>query len=279
MAGAGVIQRLIERFYSQMGLMIGWIGRKFLEAIELFLDFCALPVATLGGAWRLTWSQWSIIRRYFLVQVYFTGVQAFFLVCIMGLLIGGIFAIEGHNGLEKFGSQRALGEMMIFVLVREICPLLTALIVILRSGSAVTIELGYMSALGEIESIVMMGIDPVQLLGIPRLLGMSLSVICLSIFHTSVSLLGGALIAWTIGGVSLYSLLVELLLTVTGTDFIVLLAKALTFGVSLSVVCLYFGFRTGSEITRVPVQTSKALVLSMAVCLFWNVFFSFLLYV
>lgn len=262
-----------------MGYFIGWLGNRSFVAVGLLLDFCALPVATLGGAWKLTWAQWSVIRRYFFVQVYFTGVQAFLLVCFMGLLLGGIFAIEGNNGLEQFGSQRALGEMMIFVLVREICPLLTALIVILRSGSAVTIELGYMSALGEIESIMMMGIDPLQLLGIPRLLGMSLSVICLSIFHTCVALLGGAFIPWGVGGVSLYSLLGELLITVTGIDFIVLLAKSLVFGISLSVVCLYYGFNTGSEITRVPVQTSKALVMSMAVCLFWNVFFSVLLYV
>jgi len=262
-----------------MGYMVGWLGNRLFTAIGLLLDFCALPVAAFGRAVRLTRSQWVVIGRYFFAQVYFTGVQAVFLVSAMGLLLGGIFAIEGNNGLEQFGSQRALGEMMIFVLVREICPLLTALIVILRSGSAVTIELGYMSALGEIESIVMMGIDPLQLLGIPRLLGMSLSVICLAIFHTSVALLGGALIAWSVGGVSLYSLLGELLITVTGIDFVVLLAKALIFGVSLSAVCLYYGFNTGSEITMVPVQTSKAMVMSMAICLLWNVFFSVLLYV
>ena len=251
-----------------------WVLQKFGRLIDL-LGFFVVCLKTMVRNWRIGK---RLMARTIVQQVYFTGLQSLELTCIIALLVGGLVVIQGISQLTRVGSREVLASLLSVVIIREVGPFLTAVIVILRSGSAIAIEMGYMSVLKEIESIQMQGINPLHLLAIPRLVGVTAAVICLVVFFNVVSLFGGFLAAWALVDMPLHALFDDLALAASGTDFIVGLVKSVLFGLTISLVCLYHGFTTREAITNVPQQVSRALVYCFILCIFFNVLVSALFY-
>ena len=259
-------------------LLTGSCGRWVHQKVDRMVDLLGFFVVCLKTALR----NWRIGKRLMVrtivQQIYFTGLQSLELTSIIALLVGGLVVIQGISQLTRVGSREVLASLLSVVIIREVGPFLTAVIVILRSGSAIAIEMGYMSVLREIESIEMQGINPLHLLAIPRLVGVTVAVVCLIVFFNVVSLFGGFLAAWALVDIPLWTLFDDLALALTGTDFIVGSVKALIFGATIALVCLYHGFRTGGAITSVPQQVSRALVYCFILCIFFNVLISALFY-
>ncbi len=197
---------------------------------------------------------------------------------MIALLVGGLVVIQGIAQLTRVGSRDVLASLLTVVIIREVGPLLTAVIVTLRSGSAIAIEMGYMTVLGEIESIEMQGIEPLHFLAIPRLMGVTIAVICLIVFFNVVSIFGGFLAAWALVDVPLWTLFGDLAREVDGVDIIVGSVKAFVFGLTIALVCMYHGFRAGKAMTDIPPQVSRALVDCFILSIFFNVLISALFY-
>lgn len=132
------------------------------------------------------WARGEVIRQ--LVRI---GVQAVGMVSLVCLCIGLILAMQSAPQLLKFGMEQVVPTIVLTALVKEMAPLLTAIIVIGRSGSAIAAELGTMKVSDEIEAIRVMGIDPIEFLIMPRFWALFLMMPVLSIFGTYVGLLGG----------------------------------------------------------------------------------------
>ena len=253
---------------------MGRVGRFTIERFSHYLDLSAF-------AWRIIreMSRWpkegrSLLYRVTLEQVYFTAVQALWIVIPVALILG-ISLIMQFN---RISGQVDLGKIVVVILVRELGPITTAFIVILRSATAITIETGYMSVLREMETLEMGGIDPVRLYALPRLIGMVTAMVCLVFIFAISSILGGYAIVWVSTSISMQHFLQQVGKALTPEDYIVSALKALFFGVTIAIVPLFRGFSVGRSITEVPVATSKGAVECLFFCLVISGILSFLFY-
>ena len=263
-------------YYAQM--VGGSCGRWFLQKLNGLAELFGFLVVCLKTAFRFRYTGQRVMVRTFIQQLYFTGVQSLELICFIALLFGGLVVIQGIAQLTRVGSREALASLLTVVIIREAGPLITAVVVILRSGSAIAIEMGYMTVLNEIESIEMQGIDPLHLLGTPRLVGVTIAVICLIVFFNVVSIFGGFIAAWSLVDIPFWALFDEVAREVDGIDIIVGSVKAVVFGTAIALICMYHGFRTGRAITDIPPQVSNAMVDCFIFCTFCNVLISGLFY-
>jgi len=259
-------------------MAVGVFGRWFLQKISGILEVFGFFADCLRVGVRYRHRGRSMMTRAALQQIYFTGVQSLGLLSSIALLVGGLVVIQGTAQLTRVGSREGLATLLTVVIIREAGPLLTAVVVTLRSGSAVAIEMGYMTVLREIESLEMQGIHPLHLLVAPRLLGVMVAVICLSVFFDVVCIGGGFFAAWVLLDVPPWALLSDVIRALGGTDVLVGSVKALFFGIFISLVCLYHGFRAGEAMTNIPPRVSRALVQCFIVCVLVNVLISAIFY-
>lgn len=220
-----------------------------------------------------------LIRRIIVQQIYFTGLEALVLVITVALLLGTLVILESLAQLEKVGGEEAIGSLLVIVVVRELGPLITAVVVILRSGTAISIELGYMKVLKEIQTLRMLGINPFHIIAVPRLIGIIVSLICLFMIFDIVAILGGAIDAWLLAGIPLMNLLDTVAKAITEVDIIVGLLKVIFFGAIITLVSVFRGFSVQESITEVPPAASKSAVECFLLCLIFNVLLSGIFYV
>src|SRR6202035_4908634 len=121
--------------------------------------------------------------------------ESFFLVGLIGLFTGMVLGLQGYNTLSRFGSEGALGTVVALVLVRELGPVLAALMVAARAGSAMAAELGSMQATEQIDALSVMAINPVQYLVSPRVIAGVISFPLLTSIFDVIGILGG----WAVG--------------------------------------------------------------------------------
>lgn len=214
-----------------------------------------------------------LVGRIMVEQIYYTGVQSIELAGLVALLAGAVLTFRTILLLEAVGNLDGLATVLITSIVREGGPLLTAMIIVLRSGSAIAMEIGYMKVLGEIEGVEMQGIPIVHFLFIPRLVGVAVSVMCLMVIFDVIGVVGGLFASWTVMDVTAWDYFYRLGSTLKYNDFLMVLTKGLCFGVIIPVVCMHDGFQAQKAITSVPPMVSRALV----DCLIYVVLFNILI--
>jgi phospholipid/cholesterol/gamma-HCH transport system permease protein len=257
-----------------MGPMLGYIGRNIIVVSNHVASLCAFARRLLRLPFDKNRDGRAIVRVIMVEQMYFTGVQSLPILIPTALVVGTAMIIQ----FAAVSGQYDLGKLILILIVRELGPMVTALILILRSATAVTIEISYMQVLHEIEALEMSGIDPLRIIGLPRLAGITFSVLCLFILFDLFALAGGYLIVLTVTPLPVGNLPSQLANAVTATDIAVGMVKALCFGVTITSVALYHGFRSKQSITQIPVVTSRAAIESFFYCLLANFFISFIFY-
>jgi len=193
-------------------------------------------------------------------QVLFTGVDALPLIAIVALAIGGISIIQSLTFLPRFGGESFIGTILLTVIVRELGPLLTGFIVIGRSGTAITTEIGNMVVSHEIEALESMGIDPIRYIVLPRIFGMTASLVSLNIYFDIFAIIGGYLVSKLVLVTSFIPFLQRLLESVVLSDLTVSLLKGFIFGILISLTSTYRGFSVKTSSTEVPQMTTKGVV-------------------
>ncbi len=212
-----------------------------------------------------------ITRPVLTAQIFFTGVEALPILALISLGIGAAVIIQGVTLLPKFGQGELTYRILILVITRELGPLLTALIIAARSGSAITTELGNMVVDHEIEAYVAAGISPLNHIAVPRVLGVSIAMVFLNLYFNLFGLLGSCWIASLIHGLPLAEYLGNLVLVMGAGDIVSSLLKSLVFGVILATVATYHGFKVEGAITEVPQKTIASLGTSMTLCIVANI--------
>ena len=256
---------------SSIEYLTGSTGRWILSKITRTIDQAAFFWLCLRATFQYRAFGRRIMSRIIINQIYFTGVQSVGLIAALALVIGALVVTQGITQLMKVGSLDELGLMINVILIRELAPLLTAIVITLRSGSAIAMEIGYMNVLGEIEALEMQGVSTIHFLAVPRLIAVSVSVICLMIFFVTVSVAGGFFAAWSIGGVSVWSYTYNLASIISRADFALVVFKGVCFGVTIPVICLYNGYMAEGAITNVPPRVSLALVDCLIYCVVLNI--------
>jgi phospholipid/cholesterol/gamma-HCH transport system permease protein len=250
-----------SRFYitvavTAISMAISWAIRKFGYPLTLSAFFYRI-VKT--GFLRLGHGR-KIVRRVIVQQIYFTAVELLLLMGVIGVMFGALMIIQSLAQLSRVGISEAIGQFLVVIIIRELGPMIAAVIVILHSGTAMATEIGYMTVLGDIRAITMRGIDPIHFVAVPRLIGITISMVCLLIYFDVVALLGGFVVSWIFTGVPFYSFIMAVAASIWGSDIIIGFIKTIFFAAIIVVITVFRGFQVGGEITNLPRAISKSAI-------------------
>ena len=235
------------------------LGTWFVQQVDHFTSLCAYGARILRIIFQIK-SNTKIGIKILLTQVLFTGVDALPLIAMVSLAIGAISIIQSLTFLPRFGIDSLLGKLLVTVIIRELGPLLTGFIVIARSGTAITTEIGNMVVSHEIEALEAMGVDPIRYIVIPRIFGVTASLVGLNIYFTIFAIIGGFLVSKLVLVTSLVVFLRKILDSMVLSDVIISLAKGIIFGILISLICSFQGFMVKLSSTEVPQMTTKGVV-------------------
>lgn len=198
------------------------------------------------------------VRRALARQLYFSGLESLALVVLIGIAVGAIIVSQLHFGIGQSGSETL--RLMATLLLSELSPLLTALILIARSSSAMASELAAMRVNNETWMLQQFGVAPAHYLMLPRVTGMLLASFLLAIYLSLSSLLVGALLVSGANAVGELARLGDVLMLSTVLEG---LAKTALFGLVIALVACRTGLRAGGAMTEIPRAASRAVVSSL----------------
>ena len=196
-------------------------------------------------------------------QVYQTGVQAIPVVVVITFLIGIVTVHQAAGQLEKFGATVLVVDLVSISITREMGVLLAAIMVAGRSGSAFAAALGVMKLNEEVDAMRVMGLNPNQMLVVPRILGLVIALPILTIFADIAGIAGGALIAVGTMGISGLQFVERVAYSVDLTDFYVGLSKAPVFALLIAMVGTLRGMQVKSSAEELGLKTTMAVVQSI----------------
>ncbi len=203
--------------------------------------------------WRIRWR--AVIRH-----METTGLNALPIVGLISFLIGLVLAFQGAAQLEQFGAQIFTVNIVGIGVTREMAILLTAIIVAGRSGSAFTAQIGSMQVNEEVDALRTLGLDPMEVLVLPRVLGLVLAMPFLAFYADLMGLLGGAVMIDLVLGISLSEFIVQLRQSLGVNDLLVGLVKAPPFAFLIAMVGCFEGFRVSRSAESVGHATTRAVV-------------------
>jgi phospholipid/cholesterol/gamma-HCH transport system permease protein len=205
-------------------------------------------------------------------QIRIIGADSLFLIILIGGFTGMVLGLQGYNTLRRFGSEGALGTVVALVLVRELGPVLAAIMLTARAGSAMAAELGSMQATEQIDALTVMAINPIQYLVSPRMIAGVFSFPLLTAIFDVIGIFGGYMIGVGLLGAPSGPYFNGIAANMSGHDIMISLYKALVFGVVVMWVCCYKGYHAERMATGVSRATTEAVVLSSVLILAFDYF-------
>lgn len=219
---------------------------------QLILDLAAMIRAPA----RVPWREIS-------AQIYRAGAQALGITALVGFLIGVVISYLSSQQLSTYGADRFIVRLLGTSIVRELGPVLAAILVAGRSGSAFTAQIGVMRVTQELDAMAVMGISYSQRLILPRVVALAVSMPLLVVWTDAMALLGGMLAARAQLGVSFAWFLDTLPDAVTLSNYGIGLAKGTTFGVVIALVACYFGLNIEPNTESLGRRTTTSVVTSI----------------
>ena len=208
----------------------------------------------------------------FFKQLHFIGYKSMFVIILTAAFTGMVLGLQGYYTLRKFGSEALLGSAVALSMIRELGPVLAALMVTARAGSAMTAEIGIMRITEQIDALDTMAINPQQYLIAPKLLAGLIGVPLLVAIFDVVGIYGGYLVGVDLLGVSAGSYWSSIESAVEWKDVYGGILKSISFGLLITWVCCYKGYYTRMSAEGLGTATTQAVVLSSVVILVWDYF-------
>jgi phospholipid/cholesterol/gamma-HCH transport system permease protein len=232
-------------------------------------------VLRLGYAARFLWltltHSFTCLRRPRLVvrEIYFSGVLSLVIVLVSGLFVGMVLGLQGYQTLRTYGSESALGVLVALSLLRELGPVISALLFASRAGSAVTAEIGLMKATEQLRAMEMMAVDPVARVIAPRFWAGVLSLPVLCAMFTAIGIYGGYLVGVVLLGVDEGSFWSQMQNSVDFREDVVNgMLKSVAFGVAVAWIAVFEGYDAPPTAEGVSGATTRTVVTSALAILF-----------
>lgn len=213
-----------------------------------------------------------IVRR-----IYFIGVKTSSVIVLTGSFTGMVMALQVYYVLVKFGAESSLGPVVALSLIRELGPVLSAMMVIGCAGSALTAEIGIMRITEQIDALDAMALNPYKYLIVPTLLAGVVSLPLLNSIFVVVGVFGGYAVGVGLMGVSSGTYFGGIRDFVEARDILEGLYKSLSFGVLITLISCYKGYYTGYGAEGVSKATTQAVVISSVTILVWDYFMTSIL--
>ena len=245
--------------------MIGTLDRGFRHIGHMVVD----GVWKLGVATRFSWFVVSrsgeCVRRIQLLlnEIYFSGTLSLIIIIVSGLFVGLVLGLQGYETLKRYGSAEALGTLVALALVRELGPVVAALLFASRAGSAITAKIGIMKATEQLSAMEMMAVDPFARVLSPIFWGGVISMPLLAAIFSAVGVFGGYLIGVVIIGVDSGAFWSQMQANVDlQEDILNGLIKSMVFGVAVTLIALFEGYDAPPTAEGVSYAVTRTVVTS-----------------
>lgn len=201
--------------------------------------------------------------RLLIEQIHFIGVYSLLIIAVSGLFVGFVLGFQGHSILAMFGSEQALGMMVALSLLRELGPVVTALLFAGRAGTSLTAEIGLMKAGEQLDAIEVMGINPIERVLVPRFWGGVIAMPILAAIFSAVGVLGGWFVGVIALGVDTGSFWSQMQAGVDVFDDVLNgVFKSVVFGVTCMLIALHQGWTCRATPEGVSQATTRTVVIS-----------------
>jgi len=216
----------------------------------------------------------AVVRREVLQQIRRAGVGLLPFVGLISVAAGFVILGQTVVLLRQVGAEDVLGTVMVVVVFREMAPVATAMVVLLRVGTATVVELATMRATGEVEALEALSIDPVHYLVLPRVIGMAVSVFCLAVYFMMGALFGGYLFCFMERlPLTMVDYVDQLARALTWVDFVLVILKTAGFGAVIAVLTCYRGLASPLRLEQVPGAATEAVTSSLVFCVVLDLVF------
>lgn len=233
-------------------------GSFILGYLRLAWDaLCRLPALGRGP-----------VHKVLLKQVYFTGIESLGAIGVVGFLVGLIIVTQVNNLVGR--NEILMVRVLIWTIVRELGPLLAAVVIVGRSSSAIASELAAMQVNGEVKSLRRMAISPLSYLVMPRVLGMTLTSIALAFYFQAIAIGTGAAVAALRLDIALGGEIASFFEIISFREIAAAFLKSAVFGVSIAAVSCYHGLRVKAAPTEIPQAASQAVIRSLLAVFAWD---------
>jgi phospholipid/cholesterol/gamma-HCH transport system permease protein len=246
--------------------MLASLGRELLQ--NLRLAFQALGAYTFFFARLLKEVPRALLRFSLIVeQVHNAGALSLVIIMLSGLFVGMVLGLQGFDVLERFGSEESLGSVAALGLLKELGPVVTALLFAGRAGTALASELGLMRATDQLAAMEMMAVDPIRRVVMPRFLGGVLSMPLLAAIFSMIGIFGAQLVGVQLMGVDAGQFWSQMRSAVEFGDVMEGVVKSCVFGVACSLIAVYEGYHSVPTAEGVGRATTRTVVISSVVVL------------
>lgn len=234
---------------------LGWTIERWLYDLGRFAMFSLAVVKAMVTP--------PLRPRRFSEEVFNQGVLSIIIICVSGLSVGMVLSLQGYNTLVRFGAEESLGAVVGLSLVRELGPVLTALLTTGRAGSAMAAEIATMVKDEQLDGLRMMSIDPVHLIVMPKAVSVIAVMPLLSSLFICCGLFGGWVIGVLLMGIDSGTYLTSMESSMTfDNDVAGSLLKALIFGILIGLIATYRGFNSRPTSEGVSAATTSTVVIA-----------------
>jgi phospholipid/cholesterol/gamma-HCH transport system permease protein len=248
-------------------LVVAKVGRVTLHYIEEMGRMLLFVLSSFAWLARPPLRFYQMIK-----QLHFIGYKSTFVVVLTAVFTGMVLGLQGYYTLRKFGSEAVLGSAVALSIIRELGPVLAALMVTARAGSAMTAEIGIMRITEQIDALETMAINPLQYLIAPKLVASLIGVPLLVALFDVVGIYGGYLVGVNLLGGNEGAYWSSIESAVEWKDVYGGIWKSVSFGLIISWICCYKGFYTKQSAEGLGTATTEAVVLSSVLILVWDYF-------
>jgi phospholipid/cholesterol/gamma-HCH transport system permease protein len=205
--------------------------------------------------------------RLVVLQIYNAGARSLIIIMLSGLFVGMVLGLQGFDLLQRFGSEEALGVAAALGLLKELGPVVTALLFAGRAGTSLTSEIGLMRATDQLTAMEMMAVDPMRYVAAPRFLGGVVAMPLLTAIFSIVGLFGAQLVGVQLMGVDVGSFWSQMQGSVELNDVTEGIIKSIVFGVACSLIAVYQGYHAEPTAEGVGLATTRTVVASSVLTL------------
>ncbi len=236
------------------------------RALRHLLETLGAVVLFLG---RLIAYTPATLLRFGLVvqQVYNAGALSLVIIMLCGLFVGMVLGLQGFDLLQRFGSEESLGTAAALGLLKELGPVVTALLFSGRAGTALASEIGLMRATDQLAAMEMMAVDPVRRVCVPRFLGGVIAMPLLAAIFSGIGIFGAQLVGVQLMGVDSGQFWSQMRASVELGDVMEGVLKSCVFGVACSLIAVYEGFNSQPTAEGVGRATTRTVVISAVITL------------
>ena len=230
-------------------------------AVEFFRTFGAFQLfflRLLKHAPGMLFTRFGVIVK----QVYNAGALSLIIVMVCGLFVGAVLALQAYSNMSRFNAEDWTGVAAAFALVKELGPVMTAILFAGRAGTALTSEIGLMKATDQLSAMEMMAVNPVRRVLVPRFLGGVIAMPLLAAIFSAIGLFGAHLVGVELFQVDVGSFWQQIQLTVEWEDVREGIIKSVVFGVAASLIAVWEGYNAVPTAEGVGRATTRTVVIT-----------------